>query len=109
STSLPIYTLSLHDALPIYFPLNLVLHKLAPALAVGNSVVLKPAPQTPLTARLLQEVFTEAGLPQGALEVCHCPVALAEAMVRDERFAMVSFTGSAKVGWHIKDIAGRKK
>lgn len=94
---------------PFNFPLNLVLHKVAPALAVGNSVVLKPAPQTPLTAQLLQEVFAEAGLPDGALEVCHCPVDLAEAMVRDERFAMVSFTGSAKVGWHIKDIAGRKK
>src|SRR5690606_21207927 len=94
---------------PFNFPLNLVLHKVAPALAVGNSVVLKPAPQTPLTARLLGEILTEAGLPQGALEVCHCPVELAEAMVRDERFAMVSFTGSAKVGWHIKDIAGRKK
>src|SRR5690606_21822575 len=94
---------------PFNFPLNLVLHKVAPALAVGNAVVLKPAPQTPLTARLLQEVFAEAGLPEGALEVCHCPVPLAEKMVRDERFAMVSFTGSAKVGWHIKDIAGRKK
>ncbi|HRO60688.1 MAG TPA: aldehyde dehydrogenase family protein [Burkholderiaceae bacterium] len=94
---------------PFNFPLNLVLHKVAPALAVGNSVVLKPAPQTPLTSRLLQEVFAEAGLPDGALEVCHCPVPLAESMVRDERFAMVSFTGSAKVGWHIKNIAGRKK
>lgn len=94
---------------PFNFPLNLVLHKVAPALAVGNSVVLKPAPQTPLTSRLLQQVLAEAGLPDGALEVCHCPVPLAEAMVRDERFAMVSFTGSAKVGWHIKSIAGRKK
>lgn len=94
---------------PFNFPLNLVLHKVAPALAVGNTVLLKPAPQTPLTSRLLQEVFAEAGLPAGALEVCHCPVSLAEAMVRDERFAMVSFTGSAKVGWHIKSIAGRKK
>ncbi|UCE31361.1 MAG: aldehyde dehydrogenase family protein [Burkholderiales bacterium] len=94
---------------PFNFPLNLVLHKVAPALAVGNSVLLKPAPQTPLTSRLLQDLFAEAGLPEGALEVCHCPVPLAEAMVRDERFAMVSFTGSAKVGWHIKSIAGRKK
>jgi acyl-CoA reductase-like NAD-dependent aldehyde dehydrogenase len=94
---------------PFNFPLNLVLHKVAPALAVGNAVVLKPAPQTPLTSRMLHEVFAQAGLPDGALEVCHCPVALAESMVRDERFAMVSFTGSARVGWHIKDIAGRKK
>ncbi len=94
---------------PFNFPLNLVLHKVAPAIAVGNSVVLKPAPQTPLTARLLQEVFAEAGLPTGGLEVCHCSVEVAESMVRDERFAMVTFTGSAKVGWHIKAIAGRKK
>ncbi len=94
---------------PFNFPLNLVLHKVAPALAVGNSVVLKPAPQTPLTAQLLQQLFRDAGLPEGALEVCHCPVPLAEAMVRDNRFAMVSFTGSAKVGWHIKSIAGQKK
>ncbi|GAA0531149.1 aldehyde dehydrogenase family protein [Pigmentiphaga daeguensis] len=94
---------------PFNFPLNLVMHKVAPAIAVGNSVVLKPAPQTPLTALLLQELLADAGLPAGALEVVHCPVDLAEAMVRDERFAMVTFTGSAKVGWHIKAIAGRKK
>ncbi|SDZ45115.1 Acyl-CoA reductase [Variovorax sp. YR634] len=94
---------------PFNFPLNLVLHKVAPAIAAGNSVVLKPAPQTPLTSKLLQEVFRDAGLPDGALEVCHCSVPLAEGMVKDERFAMVTFTGSAKVGWHIKSIAGRKK
>ncbi len=94
---------------PFNFPLNLVLHKVAPALAVGNSVVLKPAPQTPLTSRLMLEIFEAAGLPAGALQVLHCPVALAEQMVKDERFAMVTFTGSAKVGWHIKSIAGRKK
>lgn len=94
---------------PFNFPLNLVVHKVAPAIAVGNSVVLKPAPQTPLTSLLLKEILTEAGLPDGALEVLHCSVPLAESMVRDERFAMVSFTGSARVGWHIKEIAGRKK
>ncbi|AOJ31855.1 aldehyde dehydrogenase family protein [Burkholderia metallica] len=94
---------------PFNFPLNLVLHKVAPAIAVGNAVVLKPAPQTPLTSRLLQEVMRDAGLPEGALEVCHCTIAHAEAMVRDERFGMVTFTGSAKVGWHIKSIAGHKK
>lgn len=94
---------------PFNFPLNLVLHKVAPAIAAGNSVVLKPAPQTPLTSRLLQQLLADAGLPDGALAVCHCSVPLAESMVRDERFAMVTFTGSAKVGWHIKSIAGRKK
>ncbi|WP_441278349.1 aldehyde dehydrogenase family protein [Tardiphaga sp. 172_B4_N1_3] len=94
---------------PFNFPLNLVLHKVAPALAAGNSVVLKPAPQTPLTSVLLADILREAGLPDGALSVVHCPVPLAEQMVRDERFEMVTFTGSAKVGWHIKAIAGRKR
>ena len=94
---------------PFNFPLNLVLHKVAPALAVGNSVVLKPAPQTPLTSLLLAEILTEAGLPKGALSVVHCSVPLAEQMVKDDRFAMVTFTGSAKVGWHIKSVAGKKK
>lgn len=94
---------------PFNFPLNLLLHKVAPALAVGNAVVVKPAPQTPLTALKLQALLEEAGLPAGALQVCHCPVPLAERMVRDDRFAMVTFTGSAQVGWHIKNIAGRKK
>ena len=94
---------------PFNFPLNLVLHKVAPALAVGNSVVLKPAPQTPLTSLLLAEILAEAGLPEEALQVVHCPVPLAEKMVKDDRFAMVTFTGSAKVGWHIKALAGHKK
>jgi glyceraldehyde-3-phosphate dehydrogenase (NADP+) len=94
---------------PFNFPLNLVLHKVAPALAVGNSVVLKPAPQTPLTSLLLAEILAEAGLPDDALQVVHCPVPLAEKMVKDDRFAMVTFTGSAKVGWHIKALAGHKK
>ncbi len=94
---------------PFNFPLNLVLHKLAPAFAIGNSVVLKPAPQTPLTSLLLAELFSDAGLPEDALRVVHCPVPLAEKMVRDDRFEMVTFTGSAKVGWHIKSIAGRKR
>ncbi|MBA1146172.1 aldehyde dehydrogenase family protein [Ectothiorhodospiraceae bacterium WFHF3C12] len=94
---------------PFNFPLNLVLHKVAPAIAVGNPVILKPAPQTPLTGRLLAEVMREAGLPEGGLQVVHCDVTLADRLVRDERIAMVSFTGSAKVGWHIKDVAGKKK
>ncbi len=94
---------------PFNFPLNLVIHKVAPAIAVGNSVVIKPAPQTPLTSLRLVEVLIEAGLPGGAVSVVHCAVPLAERMVRDDRFAMVTFTGSARVGWHIKSIAGRKK
>lgn len=94
---------------PFNFPLNLVLHKVAPALAVGNTVILKPAPQTPLTSMVLAEIFAEAGLPDGALSVVHCNVEQAERMVRDERVRMVTFTGSAKVGWHVKNMAGSKK
>ena len=94
---------------PFNFPLNLVLHKVAPAIAVGNPVILKPAPQTPLTSKLLAEIMIEAGLPENCLNVVHCEVPLAEKMVRDDRIAMVTFTGSAGVGWHIKSIAGKKK
>jgi len=94
---------------PFNFPLNLVLHKVAPALAVGATVVLKPAPQTPLTSVLLAEVLRDAGLPEGVLTVVHCDVDVADAMVRDERLHIVTFTGSAAVGWHIKNAAGRKK
>jgi acyl-CoA reductase-like NAD-dependent aldehyde dehydrogenase len=94
---------------PFNFPLNLVLHKVAPAIAVGNSVVIKPAPQAPLTSMLLAEILIEAGLPEDCVQVVHCSIPLAEKMVRDDRFAMVTFTGSAQVGWHIKSIAGKKK
>ena len=94
---------------PFNFPLNLVLHKVAPAIATGNAVILKPAPQTPLTSLILSEILAEAGLPDEALTVVHCPVPLAEKLVKDDRIAMVTFTGSDKVGWHIKSIAGRKK
>ena len=94
---------------PFNFPLNLVAHKVAPALAVGNPIVLKPAPQTPLTALLLGEVFLQSGLPAGMFSVVLCTNAVAERMVTDERFTMVSFTGSAAVGWMLKGKAGKKR
>ncbi|HEY5093982.1 MAG TPA: aldehyde dehydrogenase family protein [Candidatus Eremiobacteraceae bacterium] len=94
---------------PFNFPLNLVAHKLAPALAVGNTVVLKPPPQAPLSALLLADVCYDAGLPASALSVVHCPVGVAQTIAADERIAMLSFTGSAKVGWHLKSVAGKKK
>jgi len=94
---------------PFNFPLNLVAHKIAPALAVGCPVVLKPAPQTPLTALLLARVIEECGVPPGAVSVLPMAVKIAESMVQDERFGVLSFTGSAKVGWHLKAIAGRKR
>jgi len=94
---------------PFNFPLNLVAHKVAPAIAVGNPIVLKPAPQTPLTALLLGEVLSHLGLPDGMFSILPCANALAERMVADDRFAMVSFTGSAAVGWKLKSKAGKKR
>src|SRR5277367_1555712 len=95
---------------PFNFPLNLVAHKLAPAIAAGCPVVLKPAPQTPFTALALGEVILKAGWPEEALAVL--PLAnedtawLAE---REDRLKMVSFTGSAAVGWGLKAKSGRKR
>ncbi len=94
---------------PFNFPLNLVAHKVAPCLAAGNPMVLKPAPQTPLTALLLAEIVLEAGLPPGALSVVPCENAVAEQMVTDERFKVLSFTGSAAVGWMLKAKSGKKR
>ena len=94
---------------PFNFPLNLIAHKVAPAVAVGASVVLKPPPQCPLTACVLAEVLAEAGLPDGALNVVHCPPATAQRMVEDDRLAVLSFTGSDAVGWRLKDLAGKKQ
>jgi glyceraldehyde-3-phosphate dehydrogenase (NADP+) len=94
---------------PFNFPLNLVAHKVAPCLAAGNPMVLKPAPQTPLTSLLLAEMVLEAGLPPGALSVVPCENAVAEQMVTDERFKVLSFTGSAAVGWMLKAKSGKKR
>lgn len=94
---------------PFNFPLNLVAHKVAPALAVGNPIVLKPAPQTPLTSLMLGEVILQAGLPAGMVSILPCANAVAERMVMDERFKMISFTGSAAVGWMLKGKAGKKR
>ncbi|HXE57849.1 MAG TPA: aldehyde dehydrogenase family protein [Gemmatimonadales bacterium] len=94
---------------PFNFPLNLVAHKLAPALAVGSAVVLKPPPQAPLTAFRLAEILTECGAPPGAFNVLHLPLPRAERLATDARFGLLSFTGSARVGWHLKSVAGRKR
>ncbi|HMU12414.1 MAG: aldehyde dehydrogenase family protein [Bacteroidetes bacterium] len=94
---------------PFNFPLNLVLHKVAPAMAVGCPVVLKPAPQAPLCALVLGGFMERIGWPKGAFNVLMCGVPVAEKLVRDERVAMLSFTGSDKVGWHLKSICGKKK
>ncbi len=94
---------------PFNFPLNLVAHKVAPAIAAGCTMVIKPAPQTPLTALLLAEVVQEAGWPDGALNVLPLSNEDAGLLVTDERLKMISFTGSATVGWDIKRRAGKKK
>jgi acyl-CoA reductase-like NAD-dependent aldehyde dehydrogenase len=95
---------------PFNFPLNLVAHKLAPALAAGCSVVLKPASQTPLSALLLAELETEAGLPPGWLNVVVGPASeLGDVLVEDERVKLISFTGSGEIGWGLRERAPRKR
>jgi glyceraldehyde-3-phosphate dehydrogenase (NADP+) len=99
---------------PFNYPALLVLHKLAPALAAGNAVVLKPARTTPLTALALARCFTEAGLPSGVLSVLTGPGAgngqsLGDTLVTDPRVRKVSFTGSTATGEHITQVAGIKK
>ena len=94
---------------PFNFPLNLVAHKVAPAIAAGCTMVLKPAPQTPLSSLLLGEVVQQSGWPDGALNVLPLSNEDAGLLVTDERIKMISFTGSASVGWQIKKNSGKKK
>ena len=95
---------------PFNYPALLVMHKLAPALAAGNAVVLKPARTTPLTALALARCFTDAGLPDGVLSVLTGPGgSLGDTLVTDPRVRKVSFTGSTATGYHITRVAGIKK
>ncbi len=95
---------------PFNFPFNLVAHKVGPAIAAGNTVVLKPASQTPFSAYFTAEMFHKAGLPAGALNVVSGSGAvIGEALVEDERVAMITFTGSPPVGKQIRAKAGLKK
>src|SRR5438477_10666398 len=95
---------------PFNFPLNLVAHKLAPALAAGCAVVLKPASQTPLSALLLAELEEEAGLPPGWLNVLVGPASeIGDELVADERVKLITFTGSSEVGWKLKERAAKKR
>ena len=93
---------------PFNFPLNLVLHKVAPAIAAGCPVILKPALETPLTAIMLAELIHEIDLPKGAFNCICCENELAEKLVKDENVDKLSFTGSDKVGWYLKAKAGKK-
>ena len=94
---------------PFNFPLNLVAHKVAPAIACGCPMVLKPAPQTPMCSLMLGEVVQQAGWPDGGLNVLLLSNDDTSFLVEDDRLKMVSFTGSAPVGWSIKSRSGRKK
>jgi len=94
---------------PFNFPLNLVAHKLAPAVAAGCPVVLKPATQTPGPALLLAEILADAGLPAGGLSVIPARGADAEKLASDDRMRMLTFTGSMAVGWKLKELAFRRR
>lgn len=94
---------------PFNFPLNLVAHKLAPAIAAGCPVVLKPASQTPISALKLAAIIAEAGWPAEALSVLPLNSKDAAPLVEDERFKLLTFTGSPSVGWDMKRRAGRKR
>jgi glyceraldehyde-3-phosphate dehydrogenase (NADP+) len=94
---------------PFNFPLNLVSHKVAPSMAAGNTLVLKPASSTPLSALLLGEILVDAGMLPGTVNVTPCGADLADKLVGDDRFKLVTFTGSPSVGWELKKKAGRKR
>jgi glyceraldehyde-3-phosphate dehydrogenase (NADP+) len=94
---------------PFNFPLNLVTHKVAPALAAGNSIVVKPPPQCPAPALMLAEIALDAGLPKGAFNVISADPPIAERLATDDRIKMLSFTGSAKVGWALKAKCARQR
>ncbi|MET7396961.1 aldehyde dehydrogenase family protein [Dactylosporangium sp. NPDC005572] len=93
---------------PFNFPLNLVAHKVAPAIAAGCPIIVKPAPATPLTALLLGELLAETDLPAGSWSVLPMPNAAVADLVTDPRLPVVSFTGSVPVGWSIRDRVPRK-
>jgi glyceraldehyde-3-phosphate dehydrogenase (NADP+) len=94
---------------PFNFPLNLAAHKLAPAIAAGNTIVLKPPSKDPLTMLTVAEIIEGAGVPEGAVSILPMTRALGDRMVEDERFKLLTFTGSPSVGWRMKERAGKKK
>ncbi len=94
---------------PFNFPLNLAIHKIAPALAVGCPIVLKPASKTPVTSLMLAEIIEQSGLPKGAFSVVPSGRAAGQMLVEDERIKLLTFTGSPEVGWQMKRDAGKKR
>jgi glyceraldehyde-3-phosphate dehydrogenase (NADP+) len=94
---------------PFNFPLNLAAHKVAPAIAAGNSIVLKPPSKDPLTMLTVAEIIEKSGAPEGAVSILPMSRALGDRMVEDERFKLLTFTGSPSVGWRMKERAGKKR
>lgn len=94
---------------PFNFPLNLVAHKVAPAMAAGNPIIIRPASATPVSALLLGRLVLESGWPEGGIAVVPSSTADAGALVSDDRIRLLSFTGSPAVGWQLKGRAGRKR
>ena len=94
---------------PFNFPLNLAAHKVAPAIAAGNPIVLKPPSKDPLVMLTVAEIIEEAGAPAGSVSVLPMTRELGDRMVADDRFKLLSFTGSPSVGWRMKERAGKKK
>lgn len=94
---------------PFNFPLNLAVHKIAPAIAAGCPIVLKPASSTPLSSLFLAKIIAETALPKGAVSILPMNRDFADCMVTDTRFSLLSFTGSPEVGWPMKNKAGKKK
>jgi len=94
---------------PFNFPLNLAAHKLAPAIAAGCSIVIKPPSKDPLTMLTVAEIVDGVGLPEGAVSILPMTRELGDRMVADDRFKLLSFTGSPSVGWRMKERAGKKK
>jgi acyl-CoA reductase-like NAD-dependent aldehyde dehydrogenase len=93
---------------PFNFPLNLIAHKVAPALATGSTIVVKPPMQAPLTSLFLAEIAAEVDVPHGALNILHMEPTVAEGLATDDRLTLLSFTGSARVGWMLKQKSGKK-
>lgn len=94
---------------PFNFPLNLVVHKVAPAIAAGCPIIIKPSPRTPLSAIKLAQIIMETKLPKGMVSVVNTTNEDAHWLVEDEGINMFSFTGSPKIGWQLKTMAGRKR
>ncbi|MGZ8571967.1 MAG: aldehyde dehydrogenase family protein, partial [Actinomycetota bacterium] len=94
---------------PFNFPLNLVAHKVAPSLAVGAPIVVKPASATPIGSLRLAEFFAETDLPKGMYQVLPVSSTVADGMARDDRFRKISFTGSSEIGWYLKGLDPKKR